>query len=271
MRPPRRFWMFFRSFPVSRLAIVFSVASLLASAGQSEDPSQWSDMDVYRILHDSPWTKAVKVNRSEKGTPDSLGSSGAPNPPIGNSGNPSSTPGRMGGMGGRRGMSGGSYSSTSTKSSSGNSTANLPSSEVKVQWQSALPVRLATAKDAGQTQDAAPLKPSDEYVVAVIGLPLSDFAGRAASADSEATIDQDRVQNALKGATSLLRSGHDPLTPTKVELDQGKDGRILFHFPKTDPIELKDKTVEFRIAMPHAGVRKKFTLKEMEYQGQLQL
>ena len=75
----------------------------------------------------------------------------------------------------------------------------------------------------------------------------------------------------MKSSASLLRSGHEPLKPVKIELDQGKDGRMLLHFPKTDPIKTGEKAVEFRLVMGHSELRKKFPLKEMEYRGKLAL
>ena len=49
-------------------------------------------------------------------------------------------------------------------------------STVTVQWASALPVRLAEAKSTGGTIDSADMKPLNEYVIAVIGIPKSGFA-----------------------------------------------------------------------------------------------
>ena len=75
----------------------------------------------------------------------------------------------------------------------------------------------------------------------------------------------------VKSSASLLRPGHDPIAPDKVEVDQGADGRMLIHFPKTDPITAHDKTVEFRLTSDRFELRKKFTLKDMEYNGKLEL
>ena len=268
MKRSHRIFVFCKSFCPGLLAVGLG-AAVLAAAGQSGDPSQWNSDDVYRILHNSPWTRTAKLSRADRDSSDMLngpnsGAGSAPNNP-----NMGQMPGRMG----RRSAGGGTYSNGSGNRSSTKGPVSQ-ATDVTIQWQSALPVRLAAAKDAGKAVDAATLKPGDYYIVALVGLPLEDVGGRAASADSEATTDEgqaERIEQVLKSATSLVRSGHEPLTPVKIELDQGRDGRILFYFAKTDPIVPKDKTVEFRLAAPHAGVRKKFTLKEMEYQGQLQL
>lgn len=178
---------------------------------------------------------------------------------------------------GRRGMGGGRAQTTYTSGRGGGGSSGVASSapaEVTIQWQSALVVRMATAKKNGDTADPASFTPLDEYVIAVIGLPITAVGGPAASADATSTVtteQEQRVENRVKGSTSLLRSGHEPLTPTKVQLDQGKDGRMLIHFPRTDPIKPSDKTVEFRLAMTKGEIRRKFVLKEMEYRGNLEL
>ena len=46
---------------------------------------------------------------------------------------------------------------------------------------------------------------------------------------------------------------------------------MLIHFPKTNPIEAGEKTAEFRLAAGKTQLRKKFTLKDMEFQGKLEL
>ena len=44
-----------------------------------------------------------------------------------------------------------------------------------------------------------------------------------------------------------------------------------FTSPKSDPIQPSDKSVEFRLVMGKTKVQKKFSLKEMEYDGKLEL
>ncbi len=262
------------------LGVLLSAGALLAFPDwQKSDPSQWSSDDVYRILNNSPWSKPSKIKVSDQG---SGGYGEQQQPPQGGS-NPNGTwgnggqmpPGMGGGMG-RRGMGGGGYGG-SGRGGGGSRPSSTPKSqpaEVTVQWQSALPVRLAAAKKSGASVDVASLKPLDEYVIAVIGLPMRYIGGRSASSDSAETnsSDDDRhLEDHLKTATSLLCSGREPLNPTKVEVNQGADGRILFYFPKTNPITATDKSVEFRIAMKSMDLRKKFTVKDMEYQEKLDL
>ncbi len=269
----------FRPCYASLLGILLSAGALLAfSDWQKSDPSQWTSDDVYRILNNSPWSKPSKIKVSEQGSGGyseqaPQGGSSNPNGTWGNGGQ--MPPGTGGGMG-RRGMGGGGYGGMG-RGGGGSRPSSTPKSqpvEVTVQWQSALPVMLAAAKKSGSSVDPSALKRPDDYVIAVIGLPMRYIGGRSASSDSAETNtgdDERRLEEHLKIATSLRCSDRDPLTPSKVEVNQGADGRILFYFPKKDPITAKDKSVEFRIAMESMDLRKKFTLKEMEYQDKLDL
>jgi hypothetical protein len=258
--------------------VLLSAGAILAFPDwQKSDPSQWTSDDVYRILNNSPWSKPSKIKVSDQssggyGDQTSQGSSN-PNGTWGNGGQ--MPPGTGGGMG-RRGMGGGGYGGAG-RGGGGSRPSSTPKSqpvEVTVQWQSALPVRLAAAKKSGSSVDIGDLKPLDNYVIAVIGLPMRYIGGRSASSDSAETntsVDERRLEDHLKSATSLLCSGRESLSPTKVEVNQGADGRILFYFPKTQPITAKDKSVEFRIAMESMDLRKKFTLKDMEFKEKLDL
>jgi hypothetical protein len=82
--------------------------------------------------------------------------------------------------------------------------------------------------------------------------------------------DDARLADHLK-VIAVLSVGQERLNPTKVELNQGRDGRTIFHFEKSEPITLHDKDAEFRITGDRMEVRKKFTLKDMEYKGKLEL
>lgn len=252
--------------------MVGAAAAIGAADVQNSDPSEWTGPEIFRILNNSPWAKTSKVN-VWGGSSDSFA-----NQNTGNTASNANTVPPGAGMGRRGGMGGGRAQTTYTSGRGGGASsgggASAAPTDVTIQWQSALVVRMAAAKKNGDNAEPASFNPLDEYVIAVIGLPITAVGGPAASADASNTVtaeEEQRVENRVKGATSLLRSGHKPLTPTKIELDQGKDGRMLIHFPKTDPIKPSDKTVEFRLAMTKGEIRRKFVLKEMEYRGNLEL
>ena len=141
---------------------------------------------------------------------------------------------------------------------------------VTVQWASALPVRLAEAKASGGSTAAADMKQSNEYVIAVIGFPKSGFEPQGSEAGSSDDPDDAKLKDHLKTIT-VLSFGQDRLNPTKVELDQGRDGRAVFHFEKSEPINPKKTNAEFRITGTHMELNRKFALKDMEFQGKLEL
>jgi hypothetical protein len=239
-------------------SIVGAGLAIAASSWQKEDSSQWTSEDVYQILNSSPWSKAVKVTVARGagyGDPTQAGGGGGGG--TWSEGMPGGGIGRGGGMGGGmgRGRRGGGY----------------PPAEqgptVTIQWASALPVRLAEAKSTGGAADPASLKPLDEYIIAVIGLPKSGFEPRGATGSD--TDDADLADH-LKVIT-VLSFGQQRLNPTKVELNQGRDGQTIFHFEKSEPITLHDKDAEFRVTGDRMEIRKKFALKDMEYQGKLEL
>ncbi len=197
--------------------IALTAAAALGFSGwQNGDPSQWNSDDVYRILHNSPWTKTVKL----KTTNDSSGALSNETPGSGSSPNNAPMPTSMGGGMGRRGMGAGRSGATYSSGRGGSAPSNpkVGPTEVTIQWESALIV-MAAAKSAGGAVDPASSKPSDEYVVAVIGLPITALGGPAASADSDSTVsgeEEQRIAEHVKSSASILRSGHAPLSPSKV-------------------------------------------------------
>lgn len=141
---------------------------------------------------------------------------------------------------------------------------------VTVLWASALPVRLAEAKSSGGAEDIGAMKPLDEYVIAVIGFPKSGFEPQGSTSDSGDDSDDTRLVDHLKVIT-VLSFGEKRLNPAKVELNQGRDGRAIFHFEKSEAVTSRDKDAEFRVTGDHMEIKKKFPLKDMEYQGKLEL
>lgn len=253
-----------RSILVQRIVLssIASVAVALAtSSWQKDDPAQWTSEDVYQILNNSPWSKSVRVTVARgSGYGDDTSRSGRGGGTWGE-GMPGGGMGRSGGGWGGGGMGrgrGGGYPSAE----------QAPA--VTVQWASALPVRLAEAKSSGGPTDPSAMKPLEEYIVAVIGLPKSGFGPRGSTSSSGDDSDDAAFADHLKVIT-VLSIAQQRLNPTKVELNQGRDGRTVFHFDKSEPVTAHDKDVEFRITSDHMELKQKFALKNMEYQGKLEL
>jgi hypothetical protein len=251
---------------VSGMLLVSVGAVLAASAAwQKEAPSQWTSEEVYQILNDSAWSKTVKVSVARTGGYGGQGSGGGGDGGTWGEGMPGGGGLGRGGMGGG-GMGGG----MGRRGNRGGYPPAEQSTPVTVQWQSALPVRLAEAKLDGSTPETAAMKPLDEYVIAVVGLPKSGFGPKPSGDSSGSGSDDEAFADHLKVIT-VLSFGNQRLNPRKVELNQGRDGRTVFHFEKSEPVTLQDKDAEFRITSDHMEIKKKFALKEMEYQGKLEL
>jgi hypothetical protein len=87
------------------------------------------------------------------------------------------------------------------------------------------------------------------------------------------TSDSGTVLEPLKNATSLQRKGKDPIAPERVEIvhNSGQEG-ILFTFPRRPAsIAPADKDVTFVTRVGPLRIKAKFSLKDMLYQGRLEL
>ena len=71
----------------------------------------------------------------------------------------------------------------------------------------------------------------------------------------------------------LERKGKDPIYPDRVEILEGNNARlVVFLFPKEgQAIELGNKEVTFHCKMGAMDVKAKFQLKDMIYEGKLEL
>ena len=96
------------------------------------------------------------------------------------------------------------------------------------------------------------------YVVAVAG-----FSGRMAGM----TQNTDR----FKETTSLKRKNKDLIRPEIVQMHQRESVTLFLSFPRTDPIALEDKNVEFEMKLGPMTLKRKFKLKDMVFDGKLEL
>ena len=126
-----------------------------------------------------------------------------------------------------------------------------PALDLIVRWESALPVRQALAK----------LKPGPfvdreltDYVIAVIGAPRSVTGGEVA---------RDGI---------LVAKGKPALRSSDVQfIPRERTADIFFVFPRSAPLAVDVKDVEFSARIGPLNVRAKFHLKDLVYQGKLEL
>ena len=139
---------------------------------------------------------------------------------------------------------------------------------LRVSWQSALPVKQALVRirfgdEAGSAAAAAEALSREEtaYIVGVSGVPRQWIP-----ADP----------SALEKGAFLRIKGLPPRQPAEVRAAaEGEHVNLLLLFPKQQgggrPIAVEDREVEVSLKFTTTGFSRKFKLKEMVYQGRLEL
>ncbi len=144
----------------------------------------------------------------------------------------------------------------------------MPAMSFMVRWHSALPLKHAMAKlkygdEAATSPKALEMinRKEDAYVVGISGLPAGMMRGNP---------------EMLKKAVSLNRKDKEPLLPANVQAEKdeasGKANLYVF-FPRTEgnTIQLADKEVELVVKLGRTEIKHKFKLKDMMYEGKLEL
>ncbi len=258
----------------------------------TKPPKEWNEKDVQKVLSNSPWSRTVTITIS----------SGMPVGGRGRGGRGGRGGGMSGGMGG--GMPDASVGAGSEGGMGGGGRAGMgegmggtmaPSVQFQIRWLSAKPVKIATMRARmGAEAETSPQarefigREEPDYVIAVIGPPMGPPSERGAmpgpgqragappaqesAAGQERRGDPEKWLAGLKETTWLAWKGHEKLHPSSVVLPPGGQRNVLiFHFPKSHPIELEDKEVEFCMRRGAFDVKKKFKLKDMVYEGRLAL
>lgn len=216
------------------LGVWLLACAALAAADfwEEKEFTQWSDREVQKMLTDSPWAKRVNIvmgGLSEEANSRYTGD------------------GVNFGGGGRRGGGGDAF-------------AGIRRASVNVVWINALPVRQAMVR--GLIGRDAPIPPEGQqflteedpfYTVAVVGLPpVFQVLGQ--------------MVNEVLAETTLKRRDKDPIAPIDIGLlrDEDQSIRVMFMFPRTDPITLDEREVEFITKLgPDTEIKRKFRLRDM--------
>ncbi len=210
--------------------------------------TQWSDEEVKKVMTNSPWAKDITVNAP----PGTVG--GGQRAPQ------ASGIDVEGGGGGGRGRGRGARGGDEGGGGGGEVLLTL-----NMSWRSSLPLRKALVKSrlGGSTEVPAEAqqllsKEQEEYVVVVSGLPA-----RVAR----------QIQDPVQLNRSTLKAGKKaPITPKAVDFQSRTQSvDVLFIFPRTDPITLDDKEVELDLKLGTMEAKRKFNLKDMVYNGKLEL
>jgi hypothetical protein len=234
---------------------------------QAKPFADWNDKDVQKMITNSPWAKSISVAMSGPtasmpgGAVAGAGGDGTdPAKPISEGG---------GGRGGRGGAA------AVTPAGGGGA-----SGDVVLRWQSALPVKQALARvkygaeatTSTEAKEALDRQETAYVIVASGGALRSAFRG-----------DPEAIRKALIDQTRLSVKGKEPLKPADVQVGtsgaggaRGRGGpppaiEIYFLFPKSTPLTVDDKEVEFATKIGDLALKNKFQLKNMVFNGKLEL
>ena len=240
---------------VKKLSVLLFLCALCMWAADfwtTKPFTDWNENEVAKILSDSPWTAKITISAGP-GAPPAIGGGGGGGGRGGRGGGPQgdSTTADPG-IGGDSGGFGGAPSGTT----------------VTLIWQTALPIRQALVKrqygaEAGTSPEAkAKLDRVDQFYVLTLG-GMPGFTLASAQGDRKA---------ALLGATMLTVAGKPPLKAVDVQVSGGRGtGVMSFVFPKTTAFTVEDKEVEFSSKFDQTAVKKKFKLKDMVFNGKVEM
>ena len=232
-----------RAVAVWPIVLLSAVSVCAANFWDAKPFETWSDKEVQQLLTDSPWSRGVQVVLNVVGrSGTSLGESEGGG-------------GRAGGGGGRGGGGRGG-------GGTGFVTA-APQLKLQIAWRSAMPMKQALVRSqlgaGGRVSEPFQQfldRPEPQYIVSIEGLPA-----RYAPA-----------LEAMKATAVLKRGNKTPIACGALEAQQVATGVVVaFGFPKDDPISASDKDVEFFTKLGQFEIKKKFSLKDMTFHGQLEL
>jgi hypothetical protein len=246
---------------LKKLSVLLVVSALYIWAADfwtTKPFTDWDEKEVAKILTSSPWSAKVTiaggVSGGAPGIAETAGGRG----------------GRGGGGGGGGGRGGGPQGdgANSDPGVAGGGGSASSGVSVTLLWQTAMPVRQALAKrqygaEAGTSPEAkAKLDRVDQvYVLTLIGMP--GYAIGATQGDQKAV---------LLDSTMLTVAGKPPLKATDVQVSGGRGAmNVSFLFPKTGTFTADDKEMEFVSKFGATAVKHKFKLKDMVFNGKVEM
>jgi hypothetical protein len=264
------------------LSMAFLTAADPPQPWKDKQVPEWNEDDTKQILSDSPWAQTVKPSidpsasngRSRqggggRGSGVSIGGLGGiilgmPGGGIGRRGGggyPGGGGGYPGGGGGYPG-GGGGYPGGGNGGGGGQPGAGGANSEppdLQLRWESAFPIREAELKS--HDSKAPTLDDDAHYAIAVYGVPNRMTNGNSRSA-----------ADPLKKLAAIKRDGKKDLKPSSVEVLERDSGPVIvYFFPRSKEITLKDKRIEFDAKIGRLQFTKSFYVEDMMYRGKLEL
>jgi hypothetical protein len=222
---------------------LFALCLGAADFWQSKPYTDWNEKELDKVMNNSPWARSVSV--SMPGGPP--GSGGADPKPVSESGGR----GRGGGGGG-----------------GGDIPAPVGLSvQIVARWQSALPVKEAFVRTKFRAEAAASPEVKEtldreetNYQIVLSG-PRTAFPGTS-----------EVLKKTLGEVTLLSSKTKGAMKPADIQIATSpKEIDILFSFPRTTPYTLDDQEVEFVTKVANSPLKYKFRLKDMVFNGKLEL
>jgi hypothetical protein len=252
-----------------QILMLLPVPVLLLAGGdqnwKDRKPAEWTQEDAKQVLADSPWVRSVtpEIERNSNAGQRRQGGGMNRGGGIGIGGIGIGLPGV--GMGRRTGgrNTGGGYpggndpNNPDNRSGRSGGGQNTPR-QVTLRWESAFPVREAELK---APEPNAPSVDEAHYAIAVYHVPSRMEQG-----------DAKKFADGLKKTAVLKRQGQKDLKPSSVEvIDRERGPVIVYFFPRTKEITLKDKEVDFKAHIGRLKIAEPFYLDQMVYAGRLEL
>jgi hypothetical protein len=211
--------------------------------------TEWSDKDVAKMMNDSPWAKSATASMNVPG--------GGPPPGAG------AGPGGFGG-----GAPGGPQGGGGSEFGPGAQGMSAPTLDVVARWQTALPIRQAFVRlkygaEADKSADAKKILDQEQrpYEIVLSG-PMGMFLHGKPEESAKA----------LSDVTVLSSNRTGEIKPIQIEVSKpGKSMDVLFVFPRSMPFTIDDKEVVFSTKLGTSNLKYKFKLKDMVFDGKLEM
>ncbi len=232
-------------------AVAGSWPASAAGPWQAKPPAEWSAGDWRKLLNDSPWAANVQV------TVDIAFKPLAEEP---------ETRAAAGNCCFKRGGLNNTVASTTPEAP-----LRMPERTARafVRWRSARPIRLAVLRTEQETKDkdlaqlVKLVEPEAPAYVIEVTLPRVDSQNDSSAPAAEADV--------LQRSALLRRHGRGARAPIGVMLPSSGNPSHAFYFSRTPAITLADKEIEFSLNFGLIELKHKFKLKEMVYQGRLEI
>ena len=227
---------------------------------ESKPFTNWSDKEIDKLIKDSPWARQSNFELGAAGRGAAKGGGGLSSGFPDAAGDAGGDGGGGGGGGGRGGGRGG------PQGGGGGDAPPVATAPVMMRWVTALPVKQAMMKrqygaEVGTSADAKKSleRVEQSYVLYVATTPA---AARGLA----------RAKDALMAATALNIKGKEAIHPQDIQFGENPAAtEVYMVFPRTTAIGVDDKEVEFVTRLGGMNVKYKFKLKDMVYNGKLEI